>query len=149
MIYVVLSFLIVAILFMNIKKVVQVGVSDLSFEIIGLICILIFNLLDMTNGTNDLFFNLILTTITLLVIELLYADKHISILKLINGNTKRKRISKSEKRILISLILVYAFSLGTLICNAGMESGFFYVFITLFILFIITKLITYFFIPTK
>ena len=149
MIYVVLSFLIVLILFMNIKKVAQIGVSDVSIEIIGLICILLFNVFGMTDGTSDLFFNLILTTIALLVIELLYADKYISIPKLINGNTKRKRISKSEKNTLISLILIYAFSLGTLIRNAGMESGYFYVFITIFIVFIITKLSAYFFIPTK
>lgn len=149
MIYIILLFLTILLFIMNIKKVIQVGISDVFFEVFGISSILILNAFDIAKGNEDLLINLILTVSSLLSIELLYSDKHMTILELFKRKRKKK-ISKSEKTTLITLILISSFSLGALIHNSGMVAGVNFIVIISFILYILViKFFPYFFIPTK
>lgn len=149
MIYIILLFLTILLFIMNIKKVVQVGISDVFFEVFGISSILILNAFDIAKGSEDLLINLVLTVSSLLSIELLYSDKHMTILELFKRKRKKK-ISKSEKATLITLILISSFSLGALIHNSGMVAGANFIIIISFILYILAiKFFPYFFIPTK
>lgn len=149
MVYMILLFITILLFIMNIKKVVQVGISDVFFEIFGISAIVILNAFNIAKGTQDLLINLILIVSSLLSIELLFSDKYMTILEIFKGKRKKK-ISKLEKTTLITLILISAFSLGALIRNSGMEAGVNFILIISFVLYIlIIKLFPYFFIPTK
>lgn len=149
MIYIILLFITILLFIMNIKKVVQVGISDVFFEIFGISTILILNAFNIAKGTQDLLINLILIVSSLLSIELLFSDKYMTIPEIFKEKRKKK-ISKLEKTTLITLILISAFSLGALIRNSGMEAGVNFILIISFVLYIlIIKLFPYFFIPTK
>lgn len=149
MVYEVLIVITLSLFIFNFKKINQVGISDVFYEVFGISFILIYNDFNKSLWNNDLLINIILLISALLTIELLFSNKYMSIKSLLKSK-KRKRVTKSEKAVLITLILITDFALGALLHNSGMGYNQYLIFIGSFIAYInIVKLFPYFFLPIK